>query len=109
MAQQASVAVYGLIVAVVLIVGTTAIWAFIAKQSLVINPEPLPKVAVVTADAHSPQAAAWARALVKAGLPATLVPLETFDSIDGVTVLCDVPSIPPRLNAALARSGGIVF
>src|SRR5438105_13480207 len=77
-------AVYGLIAAVAGIVGTVAIWAFIDKQALVIAPEPLPKVTVVTADSHSPLAAAWVRMLTRAELPATLVPLETFDPIEGV-------------------------
>lgn len=106
-------AVYGLIVAAVVIVGAVAIWAFIEKQSLVIAPEPLPKVTVVTADSRSPLAAAWVRVLTKAELSATLVPLETFDPIEGVVVFCDVPSIPPRLADALVeftrRGGAIAF
>ena len=106
-------AVYGLIVAAVVIVGAVAIWAFIDKQSLVVAPEPLPKVTVVTVDSHSHLAAAWVRILSKAELPATLVPLETFDPIEGVVVFCEVPSIPPRLDDALAeftrRGGAIAF
>src|SRR5947207_7010940 len=106
-------AVYGLLVAAVGIVGTVAIWAFIDKQSLVIAPEPLPKITVVTADSHSPLAAAWVRELTKAELSATLVPLEMFDPIEGVVVFCGVPEIPPRLDQALVeftrRGGAIAF
>lgn len=102
-------AVYGLIVGAVVIVGAVAIWAFIDKQSLVLAPDPLPKITVVTADSHSRLAAAWVRVLTKAELPATLVPLETFDPIEGVVLFCDVPTISPRLDEALAeftRKGG---
>jgi len=106
-------AIYGLVVGAVVIVGAVAIWAFIDKQSLVIAPEPLPKITVVTADSRSRLAAAWVRVLTKAELPATLVPLETFDPIEGVVVFCDVPKIPQRLDDALAeftrRGGSLAF
>jgi len=106
-------AVYGIVVAVVVIVGVGAIWAFVEKQSLVIAPEALPKVTVVTGDSNSRLAASWVRLLTKAELPATLVPLETFDPIEGVVVFCDVPELPPRVSAALVeftrRGGAIVF
>jgi hypothetical protein len=104
---------YGLIMAVVVVVGGLAIWSFIEKQSLVIAPEQMPKVTVVTADARSRLAAAWVRTFTKAEMPATLVPLEQFDPIEGVVVFCDVPEISPRLGAALLdfteRGGALVF
>jgi hypothetical protein len=104
---------YGGVMIVVVLIGAVAIWSFIEKQSLVIAPEPLPRVTVVTADSRSPLAAAWVRLLTHAELPATLVPLETFDPIEGVVVFCDVDEIPPRLVAGLvaftARGGSIVF
>jgi len=46
-------AIYAVVVAAVVIVGTVAIWAFIEKQALVIAPEALPKITVVTADSKS--------------------------------------------------------
>ena len=111
--HSALIAIYGIVVAVAVLVGAVAIWAFVDKQSLVIAPEPLPKVTVVTEDAHSPLAAAWVRLLTKAELPATLVPLETFEPIEGVVILCGVPTIPPKLDEALVqftqRGGAIVF
>jgi hypothetical protein len=98
---------------VVVFVGATAILAFIDKQSLVIAPEALPKVTVVTGDSNSRLAAAWVRLLTRAELPATLVPLETFDPIEGVVVFCDVPTLPPRLVDALVeftrRGGAMAF
>jgi hypothetical protein len=102
-------AIYGLIVIAVGLVGLVAIWSFIEKQSLVLAPEPLPKVTVVTADSHSRLAASWVRLLTKAELPATLVPLETFDPIEGVVLFCDVPQIPQKLADTLVqfqRKGG---
>lgn len=104
---------YGVVMIAVVLVGALAIWSFVEKQSLVIAPEPLPRVTVVTADSRSPLAAAWVRLLTHAELPATLVPLETFDPIEGVVVFCDVEAIPPRLVTGLteflAKGGAIVF
>jgi hypothetical protein len=106
-------AVYGLAVAAVLLVGGLAIWSFIERQSLVIQPDPLPKITVVTQDAKSPLAASWVRLLTKAELNPTLVPIATFDPIEGVVVFCDIPEIPPRLAEALAefvrRGGALAF
>lgn len=99
--------------AAVLLVGVLAIWSFIEKQSLVIAPEPLPKITLVTMDANSRLAAAWVRTLTDAEMSPTLVPLEKFDPIEGVVVLCEIPSIPPRLATLLdrfvKRGGSIVF
>jgi len=106
-------AIYAIVVAAVMVVGTVAIWAFIEKQALIIAPEALPKITVVTADSKSRLAAAWVRLLTQAEMPATLVPMETFDPIEGVVVFCDVPDLPPRLLPALAeftrRGGAIAF
>jgi len=50
--HSALIAIYGIVVATAVLVGVVAIWAFIDQQSLVIAPEALPKVTVVTEDAH---------------------------------------------------------
>lgn len=96
-------AVYGAIALVVLIVAALAIWSFIERQSLIIRPEPLPKVTVVTIDPNSRLAAAWVRLLNKSEMPATLVPLETFNPIEGVVVFCDIEELPPHLVPVLER------
>lgn len=106
-------AAYGAMMAVAIVVGAVAIWAFIEKQSMVINPEPLPKITIVTADSASPLAASWVRLLGRAELTPTLVPLDKFDPIEGVVVFCDVPRISPQLAAVLDdfahRGGAIAF
>jgi hypothetical protein len=106
--------IYGAIVAVVIVIGVVAIWSFLQRQSLLsIQSEPLPKVTVVTADPNSKLAAAWVKMLSGAGLAATLVPLETFDPIEGVVIFCDIPEIPPRLAVLLEefvrRGGALAF
>lgn len=103
--------VYGTMLVLVVAVGAVAIWSFIEQQSIVIRPEPLPKVTVVTQRSGSQLGAAWVRLLNAAELQATLVPLETFDPIEGVVIFCDVDVIPPRLAALLeefVRRGGAV-
>jgi hypothetical protein len=104
---------YGAVMVVVLVIGGLALWSFFEKQSLVVDPEPLPKITVVTIDANSRLAAGWVNLLTRAGLQATLVPLEKFDRIEGVIVFCDVPSIPPRLVPVLEtfvrRGGSLAF
>lgn len=104
---------YGLIVGAVGIVGGFAIWFFIERQSLIVHPEPLPKVTVVTSDAESRLAAAWVRLLTRAELNPTLVDIDDFDPIEGVVVFCEVEQIPPRLAALLdefvRRGGSLVF
>ena len=105
--------VYGSILAIVAAIGLYAIWAFIEQQSVVIQPEPLPKVTVVTSRSGSELGAAWVRLLNAAELQATLVPLETFDPIEGVVIFCDVDAISPRLAALLEefvrRGGALAF
>lgn len=107
-------AFYGAVVALVAGVGGLAIWFFIERQSLVVAPEPLPKVTVVTTDtSEDGLAAAWVRLLTKAELNPTLVSLENFDPIEGVVVFCDVEAIPPRLALVLdefvRRGGALAF
>ncbi|MEA2238675.1 MAG: hypothetical protein QOC81_3399 [Thermoanaerobaculia bacterium] len=106
-------AIYGVVMAVVIAIGAVALWSFFEKQSLIVAPEPLPKVTVVTIDANSRLAAAWVNLLTRAGLQATLVPLEKFDPIEGVVVFCDVPALPPRLAVLLEtfvrRGGSLAF
>ncbi|HET7437705.1 MAG TPA: hypothetical protein VFN10_23570 [Thermoanaerobaculia bacterium] len=105
--------VYGAFVVVVALVGGVAIWSFIERQTLVIKPEPLPKITVVVETAGSKLGASWVRVLTQAELQPTLVPLETFDPIEGVVVFCDVENVPPRLAALLdefvRRGGAIAF
>jgi hypothetical protein len=105
--------IYGGVVCLVVIVGGLAIWSFLEKQSLVIAPEKLPKVTVVTADAHSRLAASWVSLLTRAEMQATLVPLDKFDPIEGVIVFCEVPRIPPKLGELLKsfvqRGGALAF
>src|SRR5687767_9709202 len=103
--------VYGAMLILVALVGAVAIWSFIEQQAIVIRPEPLPKVTVVTAQSSSELGAAWVRLLNSAELQATLVPLETFDPIEGVVIFCDVQVIPPRLAGLLeefVRRGGAI-
>lgn len=106
-------AFYGVVMAVVVIIGALAIWSFINKQSLVVVPDTLPKVTVVTQNANSKLAASWVKLFTKAELSATLVPLEKFDPIEGVVVFCEVPVIPPNLAVLLEkfvqRGGAIMF
>jgi hypothetical protein len=104
---------YGVAVAIVVLIGGVAIWSFIEKQSLVIQPEPLPKVTVVTADPNSRLAAAWVTFLNRAEMSPTLVPLEKFDPIEGVVVFCQVPEISPQLADLIGkfvhRGGAVAF
>src|SRR5712691_5805507 len=93
----------GLALAVVLIIGAIAIWSFIERQSLVIQPETLPKITIVTKDPTSRLAGAWVRLLTKAEMNPTLVPLETFDPIEGVVVFCDIPQIPAHMVTLLEQ------
>jgi hypothetical protein len=106
-------AVYGLIAVAVVVVGALAIWSFVERQSLIILPEPLPKVTLVTRDSSSRLAAAWVRLLTRADLNPTLVVLENFNPIEGVVVFCDIPEIPPRLSEVLndfvRRGGALAF
>jgi hypothetical protein len=106
-------AAYGAVMLVVGLIGALAIWSFIDKQSLVIVPETLPKVTVVTTKANSPLAAAWVKLLTRAELAATLVPLEKFDPIEGVVLFCEVPEIDPDLAQLLdkfvKRGGALAF
>jgi hypothetical protein len=100
---------YGAVMTVVAVIGVLVLWSFFEKQSLVTVPDPLPKITVVTIDANSRLAAAWVNLLTRAGLQATLVPVEKFEPIEGVVVICDVPAIPPKPAAALGsfvRHGG---
>jgi len=99
------------ILAAVIIVGGLAIWSFIERQSLVIEPEPLPKVTLVTSDPGSRLTASWVRLLSTAEMQPTLVPVDQLEVLQGVVVLCDLPVISPKLDEALnrfIRNGGSV-
>src|SRR4051812_11396042 len=91
------------ILAVVIVVGALAIWSFIERQSLVIEPEPLPKVTLVTADPRSRLTASWVRLLTASEIQPTLVPADQLEVLQGVIVVCDIWSIPPKVQEALGR------
>jgi hypothetical protein len=91
------------ILLVVIVVGALAIWSFLEKQSLVIQPEPLPKVTLVTADPRSRLTAAWVRLLTSSEIQPTLVPADQLEVLQGVIVICDIWAIPPKVQEALAR------
>ena len=91
------------VVAVVFIVGALAIWSFIERQSLVFEPEPLPKVTLVTADPRSRLTAAWVRLLTASELQPTLVSVDQLEVLQGTVVICDLWAIPPKLDEALTR------
>lgn len=106
------VALYAAVLLVVIVVGALALWAFIEKQSLVIEPAPLPKVTLVTSDPNSPFTAAWVKLLGEAEMQPTLVPVEQAQQLQGVVVICGMWHIPPQLQSALAafvsRGGAVV-
>ena len=105
------VAIYAPVLIFVVLVGAYALWSFFEKETMTIEPQPLPRVTVVTANPSSPLAASWVTALSHAALQTTLVPLEKFDDASGVVVLCDVPHIPPPVASALhdfVRKGGSI-
>jgi len=91
------------ILAIVVVVGALAIWSFIERQSLVIEPEPLPKVTMITADPRSRLTAAWVRLLTTSEVQPTLVPADQIETLQGVIVICDLWAIPPKLQAELSR------
>src|SRR5437763_3347748 len=91
------------IVLLVIAVGALAIWSFIERQSLVIDPEPLPKVTLVTADPRSRLTAAWVRLLTASEIEPTLVPADQLEVMQGVIVICDIWAIPPKVQEALGR------
>jgi len=91
------------VLALVIIVGALAIWSFIERQSLVIEPEPLPKVTLVTADPRSRLTAAWVRLLTASEIEPTLVPPDQLEVLQGVIVICDLWAIPPKVQEELGR------
>jgi hypothetical protein len=96
----------------VIVIGAFALWSFFEKQSIrAVEPAPLPKITLITADPRSPATAAWVRLLTDAEMQPTLVPLDKVEVMQGVVVLCDVPALPPalvdRLNAFIRGGGSI--
>lgn len=87
--------------------GGLAIWSFVERQTLDVEPEPLPKVTVVANDPHAPLAAAWVNLLTRAGVQATLVSVDACSAAGGVVLFCDVPAVPPACSRgdALAFAG----
>lgn len=106
------IAVYTSILLLVIVLGGLAIWSFIEKQSMAsIEPAPLPKVTLVTADPRSPLTASWVRLLTAAEMQPTLVPVDRLEVLQGVVVICDLPSLPPKVSEMLnefVRKGGAV-
>ncbi len=106
------IAVYTPILLLVIVLGGLAIWSFIEKQSMAsIEPAPLPKVTLVTADPRSPLTASWIRLLTAAEMQPTLVPVDRLEVLQGVVVICDLPSLPPKVSESLnqfLRNGGAV-
>jgi hypothetical protein len=96
------IAFYVPVVLLVIFLGGLALWSFIERQSLVIVPEPVPRVTIITGDAASPLAAAWVRLLNAAAIETTVVPLEEAQGVRGVVAFCDVKTVPAGL-----RSSGI--
>jgi len=109
--QWKHIAVYVPVLLLVILIGAFVLWSFFEKQSLLIEPAPLPKVTLVTSDATSPLTAAWVRLLTDAEMQPTLVPLDKVEVLQGVVVLCDVPSLPPALAndiSSFVKRGGAV-
>lgn len=105
------VAIYIPLLLLVIVLGAYAIWSFLERQSMVPEVVTLPPVTVVTASANSRFAAAWVRLLNEAELQSTLVTADRVEALQGVVVLCDIWSLPPRLASSLDRflaAGGSV-
>ncbi|HEV2721155.1 MAG TPA: hypothetical protein VG323_14125 [Thermoanaerobaculia bacterium] len=105
------VALYVPLLVLVVLLGAYALWSFFERQSLVVDPIPLPKVTVVTASPSSHLAASWVRLLTDAELQPTLVTADKVEALEGVIVLCDIWSLPPAFSARLDRflnGGGAV-
>lgn len=102
-------AFYGAIACVVIVIGGFAIWGFVERQSLVIRPEPLPKITLVASDGAAPLAASWIRLLTRAGLNPNLVALADLDRVEGVVVLCGVEEIPADKARLLEAATALAF
>jgi hypothetical protein len=82
------IAVYLPVVLVVIFLGGLALWSFIERQSLVVVPEPIPRVTLVTADAGSPLTAAWVKLLNAAAIETTVLRAESGVAADGLVARC---------------------
>ena len=67
--QWKHIAVYVPVLLLVVLIGAFVLWSFFEKQSVLIEPAPLPKVTLITTDATSPFTAAWVRLLTDADRP----------------------------------------
>jgi len=99
------IAIYVPIVLLVIFLGGVALWSFIERQSLVIVPEPIPRVTLFTGDPDSPNTAAWVRLLNAAAIETTVVPAGQASAVPGVVALCGVKSI----SSLPLRSRGIAI
>src|SRR5205809_2786711 len=95
--QWKHIAVYVPVLLLVVLIGAFVLWSFFEKQSVLIEPAPLPKVTLITTDATSPFTAAWVRLLTDAEMQPALTTLDKVEMLQGVVVLCNVPSLPPVL------------
>lgn len=104
------IAVYVPIVILVIFLGGLALWSFVERQSLVVVPEPLPRVTLVTADPGAPLTAAWVKLLNAAAIETTVVRSPSTDGIvarcgSGIAILGMPPrNAPVRLTATLGKS-----
>jgi hypothetical protein len=110
--QWKHIALYIPVLLLVVIIGAFALWSFFEKQTVrAVEPVPLPKISLITADPRSPFTAAWVRLLTDAEMQPTLVPLDKVEVLQGVVVFCNVPAIPPSLiaplNAFIQRGGAV--
>lgn len=105
---------YGLTSAIVVVAGGLVLHTFFEKRRLtqIIEPEPLPRVSIVTADPQSKFAAAWVDLLTSAAFTPTLVPIERFEPAGGLLVLCNLTELSVELKRAVEQNlqagGGVV-
>ncbi|HJT18696.1 MAG TPA: hypothetical protein VJ853_14970, partial [Thermoanaerobaculia bacterium] len=78
--QWKHIAIYVPVLLLVVIIGAFALWSFFEKQTVrAVEPVPLPKISLITADPRSPFTAAWVRLLTDAEMQPTLVPLDKVE------------------------------
>ena len=109
------IAFYIPVLLAVIVAGVAAIWWFFERQSMAIEPAPLPKITLITADASSPLTASWIRLLSDAAMQPTLVEIggQAPSPTGGVLVFCGVTAVPPALQKSVdqfvARGGAVAI
>src|SRR6476619_6836440 len=81
------IAIYVPVVLLVTLLGGLALWSFVQRQSVVIVPEAIPRVTLVTGDPDAPLTAAWVRLLTAAAIETTVVRAEGA-AADGLVARC---------------------